>query len=91
MATSFYNERDEDLAQDLVNCLVECGCAVPEFLSHLSPEDGKIDFQDDTDPESEDGEANTNGFGDGEEAEAGFSAEPTPFVADTAADPNVDW
>ncbi|KAK5114203.1 hypothetical protein LTR85_010268 [Meristemomyces frigidus] len=54
LATSFYNDRDEDIAQHLVNVLVECECEVPEFLSHLKPEEGaKIEFDDDTDDEAE--------------------------------------
>lgn len=40
-AMSFYTERDEELAQDLVNILVESGSEVPEFLAHLKPEDGE--------------------------------------------------
>ena len=47
LATSLYNERNEDMGQDLVNILAECDCAVPEFLQHLTPEDGKAMFDDD--------------------------------------------
>lgn len=61
LATSFYNDRNEDIAQDLVNVLIECDCEVPEFLSHLLPEDpSKVDFGDDSDEEGEAGE----GFGE---------------------------
>ena len=62
LATSFYNDRDEGIAQDLVNVLVECECAVPDFLEHLVPEDGKITFDDDTDDEAA-GEDGAEGFG----------------------------
>lgn len=54
LATSFYNEKDEDLAQDLVNVLVECDCEVPDFLQHLVPEDGKANFDDDSEGDGED-------------------------------------
>jgi ATP-dependent RNA helicase DDX3X len=59
LATSFYNDRNEDIAEDLVKVLIECECEVPEFLSHLKPE-GAVDFNDDTDNEAEAGE---EGFG----------------------------
>ena len=106
LATSFYNERSEDMAQDLVNVLVECDCAVPEFLQHLTPEDGKIQFDDDTDDEEEANANGDGGFGDGfggENAEGGMAvdsawggAAPTNgdagFAADAgvAADPAAD-
>ncbi|KAI7567401.1 DEAD/DEAH box RNA helicase [Hortaea werneckii] len=58
LATSFYNDRNEELAQDLVKVLIECECEVPDFLAHLIPEDGKIEFDDDTDED----EGNGDGF-----------------------------
>ena len=63
LATSFYNDRDEELAQDLVNVLVECDCVVPEFLQQYAPEDGKVTFDDDTDDEADAGEE-AGGFGE---------------------------
>ncbi|KAK5111897.1 hypothetical protein LTR62_004629 [Meristemomyces frigidus] len=54
LATSFYNDKNEDLAQDLVNVLVECQQEVPDFLSHLAPEDGVVVFDDGSDDEAED-------------------------------------
>lgn len=35
MATSFYNERNEDIAPELVKTLLECGCQVPDFLEQF--------------------------------------------------------
>ncbi|RMY14218.1 hypothetical protein D0867_07209 [Hortaea werneckii] len=61
LATSFYNERNEELAQDLVKVLIECECEVPDFLAHLVPEDGKVEWDDDTDDEAE---AEGEGFGE---------------------------
>ncbi|EGP82766.1 unnamed protein product [Zymoseptoria tritici ST99CH_1A5] len=72
LATSFYTERDEGIAQDLVNVLVECECEVPEFLSHLQPQEGEaVDWDDN----SEDEEAAEEGDGAAEgtaEAEDGW-------------------
>lgn len=57
MATSFYNERNEDIADDLVKLLLETKQEVPEFLEAYKPEDVEdLKFDDDTDEEGE-GEA----------------------------------
>jgi ATP-dependent RNA helicase DDX3X len=57
-ATSFYNDRDEGIAQDLVNILIECKQTVPAFLEHLKPEEGDtINFNDESDDEDADGGA----------------------------------
>ncbi|KAF2773871.1 DEAD-domain-containing protein [Teratosphaeria nubilosa] len=64
LATSFYNERNEDIAEELVKVLVEMGCEVPEFLAHLKPESETIDFDDDSDDEGE-----SEGLGGGEATE----------------------
>ncbi|KAI4165241.1 MAG: hypothetical protein LQ342_001109 [Letrouitia transgressa] len=53
LATSFYNERNEDLAEDLVRLLLENGQDVPNFLQDKKPED--LNFNDDTDNEGENG------------------------------------
>ncbi|KAI5259375.1 DEAD/DEAH box RNA helicase [Aureobasidium subglaciale] len=53
-ATSFYNERNEDIAPALVNILLETEQEVPDFLLEFKPEDGKAEFVDDvTDDEDE--------------------------------------
>lgn len=78
LATSFFNDRNEDIAIDLVKVLMECECEVPEFLEQFKPEDGQLDFDDDnTDDEGEtggDGEATTNGA-NGTTAESGVAVE----------------
>ncbi|KAF2839154.1 DEAD-domain-containing protein [Patellaria atrata CBS 101060] len=48
LATSFYTEKDEGLALPLVKILLESKQKIPDFLQHLVPEDGIIDFDDDT-------------------------------------------
>ena len=73
LATSFYNDRDEGLAQALVNILVECDCEVPDFLAQYTPGDGKIDFDDDSDDgkaEDEDNGGVSTSFGDNSGGEA---------------------
>ncbi|KAF1810943.1 putative DEAD/DEAH box RNA helicase [Eremomyces bilateralis CBS 781.70] len=47
MATSFYNDNDEGLANDLVKILMENGQTVPEFLEQYKPEDGNVNFDSD--------------------------------------------
>ena len=62
MATSFYNDRNEDIAESLTKILVESGCNIPEFLEQYKPdEDGKLVFDDDTD---EEGGGETSGVAD---------------------------
>lgn len=69
LATSFYNEKNEDLAPLLVKTLLETKQDVPDFLESFLPTGengavGPIDFEDDSDKEGE-GEAGTNqGNGD---------------------------
>ncbi|OSS46185.1 hypothetical protein B5807_08017 [Epicoccum nigrum] len=63
-ATSFYNERNEDIAEDLVKILLESKQEVPDFLEQYKPADpDTIEWRDGTDDESEDGLV-TGGFGD---------------------------
>ncbi|THV76913.1 DEAD/DEAH box RNA helicase [Aureobasidium pullulans] len=53
-ATSFYNERNEDIAPALVNILLETEQEVPDFLQDFKPENGQAEFEDDvTDNEDE--------------------------------------
>jgi ATP-dependent RNA helicase DDX3X len=49
IATSFYNERNEELAGDLVKILVECKQKVPDFLEEYRPENDDLDFDDNSD------------------------------------------
>ena len=60
-ATSFYNERDEELAPALVNILLESGCAVPDFLEEHVPEGGVATFEDDASDDEEDAEGEQGG------------------------------
>lgn len=51
LATSFFNDRNEDMGESLVRLLLETDQEVPDFLSQHKPEDGKATFDDDTDEE----------------------------------------
>ncbi|KAJ5692314.1 hypothetical protein N7462_001737 [Penicillium macrosclerotiorum] len=48
LATSFYNERDDDLASDLVKILMESNQNVPDFLQGFAPSEAQLTFEDDT-------------------------------------------
>ncbi|KAH6620439.1 P-loop containing nucleoside triphosphate hydrolase protein [Boeremia exigua] len=66
-ATSFYNDRNEDIGEDLVKILLESKQEVPDFLEQFKPENpDMIDWHDGSDDESDDG------FGGGFDAGAGF-------------------
>lgn len=62
LATSFYNDRDIDIAADLVKILIECKQAVPDFLESYKPENEELVFDDNSD-ESQNGEAENDGWG----------------------------
>lgn len=76
---SFYNDRNDDLAEDLVKILVESKQTVPEFLEQFMPADpAAIDWHDGTDDESDGGIA--DGFGgeaEGFGGESGFGGGDT--------------
>jgi ATP-dependent RNA helicase DDX3X len=77
LASSFYNDRDSDIAETLVKVLLENGQQVPDFLQEHIPEGFTIDdqtgiangdvqalsFDDESDGEDAEGE------GDGEKAD----------------------
>lgn len=55
MATSFYNDKNEDIAEALTKLLIETHQVVPDFLESYKPENEKeLKFDDDTDDEGED-------------------------------------
>lgn len=64
MSTSFYNERNEDIAEALTKLLVETKQTVPEFLESYKPgNDEELKFDDDTDEEGEDTAAGGGAWG----------------------------
>lgn len=75
-ATSFYNDRDEDIGEDLVKILLESKQEVPDFLEQFKPENPEtIEWREGTDDESDDGLGGGFGVEDasGFDADAGFS------------------
>ena len=85
-ATSFYNDRNEDIAEDLVKILIESKQEVPDFLDQFKPEDTEtIEWRDGTDDESDDGlgggfGADAGGFGGGDAG--GFGGDAGGFGGD---------
>ena len=64
MATSFYNDRNEDIADGLVKLLLETKQEIPEFLDSYKPDNVEdLQFDDDTDDEAEGGAADGDAWG----------------------------
>ena len=62
MATSFYNDKNEDIADALVKLLLETKQPIPDFLEGYKPEDEEnLTFDDDTDNEGDDAGNGANG------------------------------
>jgi ATP-dependent RNA helicase DDX3X len=72
-ATSFYSDRDEEIAPALVNILLESGCPIPDFLEHLVPEGGVATFEDDASDDEDEAEGEQGGVAFGG-ADAGADA-----------------
>ncbi|KAF2146323.1 uncharacterized protein K452DRAFT_324292 [Aplosporella prunicola CBS 121167] len=88
LATSFYNERNEDIAEDLVKVLMERKQEVPDFLESFAPPEGEpLEFDDDTDAEEEAAAAaaaaeNADDAGGFQADEGGFKADEGGFKTD---------
>ncbi|KAB2580381.1 ATP-dependent RNA helicase ded1 [Lasiodiplodia theobromae] len=94
LATSFYNDRNDDLADDLVKILLEREQEVPDFLQDRAPAAGEpLDFDDDTDHEEEEAAAAAFNPSNGDAANGnasdggneGFKPEETNGHADDTA------
>jgi ATP-dependent RNA helicase DDX3X len=93
LATSFYNDKDEPLAEDLVKVLLESRQAVPDFLADKKPEEGQeLTFDDDSEEEG-DGDAADDADGGAEAWGAGDDAAPAPAAEAVAGGsvPDQDW
>jgi ATP-dependent RNA helicase DDX3X len=65
LATSFYNDKDEPIAEALIKILLECGQEIPDFLEGQKPADGEpLVFDDDSGGDDDEEE----GAGDGGDA-----------------------
>ncbi|OCK80775.1 DEAD/DEAH box RNA helicase [Lepidopterella palustris CBS 459.81] len=87
LATSFYNTRNEDIADDLVKILVEAKQEVPDFLQDRIPE--QVTWDDDTDHEGE-GSTRGDNAACGAIDESGFAA-GNDFVAATGFTADGDF
>ncbi len=83
-ASSFYNDRNEDIGEDLVKILMESKQEIPDFLEQFKPADDVIEWHDGTDDESDNGLGGgfDGGFG-GESGgiEVGFGGDSDGFNA----------
>ena len=83
MATSFYNDKNEDIAEALTKLLVETHQNVPDFLESYKPEnEEELKFDDDTDDEGDETAAGGDAWG--------AEAQTTNGDA-SAADTNSGW
>ena len=79
-ATSFYNDRNEDIAEDLVKILLESKQEVPDFLEGFKPADpDTIEWRDGSDDESDDGLGSGAGFETGGFGDGGFGGDAGGF------------
>ncbi|KAL8796803.1 MAG: hypothetical protein Q9195_000886 [Heterodermia aff. obscurata] len=96
LATSFFNEKNEDIAEDLVRVLLETKQPVPDFLEQWKPEDENLlDFNDDSDEEvAEEADATPgatdNAWGGGTSAAAAADPGATPANGDWAPVPQPE-
>lgn len=61
LATSFFNDKNDDIGPDLVKILIETNQHVPDFLEPFKPDDiSKLDFEDDTDEDEDNNEDDDN-------------------------------
>jgi ATP-dependent RNA helicase DDX3X len=91
VATSFYNERDADLAEELTKTLMETNQEIPDFLEQFKPDLGEgaeLRFEADSGDEEE----GTGGDGDGGWGAATVDTAAAPAMAESAtADVVVGW
>ncbi|KAL9596039.1 MAG: hypothetical protein Q9219_006055 [cf. Caloplaca sp. 3 TL-2023] len=71
LATSFYNDKDDALAEDLVKLLLETGQEVPDFLEDYKPS-GELVFQDDS---AEEDNADAGAAAGGDSGDGGWGGE----------------
>ncbi|KAJ6178978.1 hypothetical protein N7519_009439 [Penicillium mononematosum] len=85
IATSFYNERDEGIAEDLVKILIECKQVIPEFLEQYRPEGDVLEFDDDSDKDFFDNQSNA-----GSDAEADHEADSNADAESAVAEAEAE-
>ena len=87
LATSFFNEKNEDIGEALVRILLETKQPVPDFLEQWKPEnEEELNFEDDSDEEYEADNADAGGASTTDAWGAGPSASAVPKPAPTASE-----
>ena len=86
LATSLFNEKNEDIAEALVRIMLEAHQEIPDFLEQYKPADiTDLNFDDDSDEEGEEnGDAGVNA-GDAWGAAGSNEAAPAAPTADESA------
>ena len=85
VATSFYNDRNEDLAEDLAKILTETKQIIPDFLEQYKPANpDSIEWGDESDGEDEEGADGGDAWGAPADAagDGWGSSAPTAPAAD---------
>lgn len=91
VATSFYNDKNEDIAEALTKLLIETHQVVPDFLEGYKPENEKeLNFDDDTDDEGDDA-AGGDAWGGAGQTNGDASGDAWGSEAPAAADTNGGW
>ncbi|CAD6564304.1 MAG: hypothetical protein ASARMPRED_004371 [Alectoria sarmentosa] len=93
MATSFYNDKNEDIAEALTKLLIETHQVVPDFLESYKPENEELKFDDDTDDEGDDAAA-SDAWGGGTQTNGTANDDASGDAWGTeapAADTNGGW
>jgi ATP-dependent RNA helicase DDX3X len=98
LATSFYNDKDEPIAEALIKILLECDQEIPDFLEDQKPAEGEpLVFDDDSGGDDEDVAGDGDAaWGNCEEvkngdAEAGDVWVPEKLVAAAPVEENNNW
>ncbi|KAF2231185.1 DEAD/DEAH box RNA helicase [Viridothelium virens] len=87
MATSFYNDRNDDIGDELTKILVECHQQIPDFLQSKMPEGELIFEHDDNDDDKESPEGLPSAdAGPNASADAGAG-----FGGDSGSNGNDGW
>ena len=100
LATSFYNDKDEPIAEALIKILLECGQDIPDFLEGRKPAEGEpLVFDDDSgaDDDDEEGAADggdswgTGGNATNADADGGDAWGPQRVAATPIVEVNNNW
>lgn len=64
LATSFFNDRDEPMADFMVKILLETNQPIPEFFADRIPEDTNVVFDDNSEDDDDEEEGGATGGDD---------------------------